>query len=69
MVDLWETQHFVGLYDEKGRGRKPRLDNDQQRQAKEWAKEYPKNLRKVAVLVREEYGIYVSKYTIQRTRM
>jgi hypothetical protein len=31
----------------------PKLDNDQQRQVKEWGKEYPKNLRKVVALVRE----------------
>jgi transposase len=65
-LDLWETQHFAGLYDEKGKGRKPKLDDDQRRQVKEWVKEHPKNLRKVAALVRAEYGISVSKYTIQR---
>ena len=31
-LDSWETYHFVGLYDEEGRGRKPKLDNDQQSQ-------------------------------------
>jgi len=56
----------VGLYDEEGRGRKPKLDNDQQSQVKKWAKDYPKNLRKVSALVTEEYGISVSKYTIQQ---
>lgn len=65
-LDSWETQHFAGLYDEKGRGRKPKLDDDQRRQVKEWAKEHPRNPRKVAALVREEYGMSVSKYTIQR---
>ena len=58
-LNLWETCHFAGLYDRKGRGRKPKLDDDQQRQVKEWAKEYPKNLKKVVALVREEYGISV----------
>ena len=42
-LDLWETHHFVGLYDRKGRGRKPKLDDGQRRQVKEWANEYPKN--------------------------
>ena len=65
-LDLWETHHFVGLYDRKGRGRKPKLDDGQRRQVKEWANEYPKNLRKIVALVREEYGISVSKRTIKR---
>jgi transposase len=65
-LNQWETRHFAGLYDKKGRGRKPKLDDDQKRQVKEWAKEYPKNLRKVVALVREEYGISVSRRTIKR---
>jgi len=65
-LDLWESHHFAGLYDRKGRGRKPKLDADQRRQVKEWAKEYPKNLRKIVALVRETYGISVSTRTIKR---
>ena len=65
-LNLWKACHFVGLYDRKGRGRKPKLDDDQQRQVKEWAKEYPKNLKKIAALVREEYGICVSHRTLKR---
>ena len=65
-LNLWEARHFAGLYDKKGRGRKPKLDDEQQRQVKEWAKEYPKNLRKNVALVREEYGIPVSRRTIKR---
>jgi transposase len=64
--NLWEARHFAGLYDKKGRGRKPKLDDDQQRQVKEWAKEYPKNLKKIVALVREEYGICVSRRTLKR---
>jgi transposase len=65
-LNLWETHHFAGLYDSKGRGRKAKLDDDQKRQVKEWAKEYPKNLKKIVALVREEYGISVSRRTIKR---
>ena len=65
-LNLWEARHFAGLYDKKNRGRKPKLDDDQQRQVKEWAKEYPKNLKKIVALVREEYGISVSQRTIKR---
>jgi transposase len=65
-LNQWEARHFAGLYDKKGRGRKPKLDDDQKRQVKKWAKEYPKNLRKIVALVREEYGISVSRRTIKR---
>ena len=65
-LNQWETRHFAGLYDKKGRGRKPKLNGKQQHQVKKWAKEHPKNLRKVVALVREEYGISVSRRTIKR---
>ncbi len=65
-LNLWELCHFAGLYAKQGRGRKPKLDDEQQRQVKEWVKEYPKNLKKVVALVREEYGICVSQRTIKR---
>jgi len=65
-LDLWGERGFVGLYDRKGRGRKPKLNDDQQRQVKEWAEEYPKNLRKIVALVRETYGVSVSRQTVKR---
>lgn len=65
-LDLWETQHFVGLYDTKGRGRKPKLNEAQRHQIKKWVKEFPKNLGKIVSLVRETYGVSVSKRTIKR---
>ena len=34
-LNLWEAQHFAGLYDRKGRGRKPKLGVDQQCQVKQ----------------------------------
>jgi transposase len=65
-LELWETHHFVGLYDKKGRGRKPKLNDAQCGQIKVWAKKYPKNLKKIVALVIEEYGLSVSKRTIKR---
>ena len=65
-LNLWETHHFVGLYDKKGRGRKFKLNAEQMYQVKKWGKEYPKNLGKIIALVREEYGTSVSKRTIKR---
>lgn len=65
-LSQWKSQHFAGLYDEKGRGRKPKLNDDQRQQIKKWSKEFPKNLKKVVALVRETYGVSVSKGTIKR---
>lgn len=65
-LNLWGTRHFAGLYDKKGRGRKSKLNAEQMYQVKKWAKEYSKNLGKIIALVREEYGISVSKRTIKR---
>jgi len=65
-LNLWETHHFAGLYDKKGRGRKPKLHDVQQRQVKQWGKEHPKNPKKIVALVREEYEISVSRRTINR---
>jgi len=65
-LNQWEKRRFAGLYDKKGRGRKPKLNTDQHHQVKEWAKEHPKNLLKVVALVRDEYGISVGNRTIKR---
>jgi transposase len=65
-LDQWERGRFSGLYDKKGRGRKPKLNAEERHQVKEWAKVHPKNLGKVVALVREKYGISVSRRTIKR---
>jgi len=65
-LNQWERHHFAGLYDKKGRGRKPKLNTEQQYQVKTWTKEHPRNLRRVVALVRDEYGISVSRRTIKR---
>jgi transposase len=65
-LNQWESHHFAGLYDKKGRGRKPKLNVAQRHQVREWSKKHPKNLRKIVALVREKYGISVSRRTIKR---
>ena len=64
--NAWESQHFAGLYDKKGRGRKPSFTDEQKEKIRKWAKEFPKNLVKVCVLVKEEFSIIVCKETIKR---
>jgi transposase len=62
----WEDERLIGLYDRIGKGRKPKLDQDQKQQIKEWVKKNPKNLKKVLNEVQEEWGISISKETIKR---
>ena len=38
---------MLGLYERAGRGRKPKLTKEQEKQVKEWVKEDPKNLKNV----------------------
>lgn len=64
--NAWESRHFAGLYDKKGRGRRSTLNPDQKEKVREWSKRYPKNLSKILSLVREELGVDVSKATIKR---
>ena len=62
----WEAKRLVGLYDQKGKGRKPTFTPEQKQQIQQWAKQFPKNLKKVGNLISESFGIEVSKQTIKR---
>lgn len=65
-LNAWDTLHFAGLYDGGGKGSKPKLTESQKEQVKQWGKEFPKNLHKVMALVKEQFGLHVSKSTIKR---
>ncbi|MEG4507525.1 helix-turn-helix domain-containing protein [Microcoleus sp. F6_B4] len=43
----WELEGVVGLYNKPGRGSKPLLNASQKAQVKEWAKQSPRQLKKV----------------------
>ena len=62
----WENQSFAGLYDQKGRGRKPTFNFQQESQIKAWVKETPNQIEKVQVKIENTRGIKTSKYTIKR---
>lgn len=62
----WESRHFSGLYDRKGKGRNPIFSQDQKEQIHQWVKLYPKNLKKVIALIQEEFDLNTSKSTIKR---
>ncbi|NEQ04426.1 IS630 family transposase [Moorena sp. SIO3F7] len=63
----WEDQKIIGIYNQKGRGRKPKLNQEQRQQVKEWVKSEPKSLNKVKNKINKEWKIDVSKETIKRT--
>jgi hypothetical protein len=45
--DAWEAHHFAGLYDKKGRGRPPKLTEEEQCQAQHYLEQYPRDVKKV----------------------
>jgi transposase len=65
-MNRWESGGMVGLYNQRGRGRKPTFNYEQKSRIQEWAKEEPKQLKKVLQKVKEAWNIEVSKDTIKR---
>lgn len=65
-VNAWESRGVAGLYDHKGKGRKPKLNPKQKEQIKAWAEAFPKNLGKICALSQEVFGISVSRDTVKR---
>jgi transposase len=65
-LNNWEKYNLIGLYSQKGRGRKNRLDEEKEEQVKQWIKKYPKNLKIVQSKIKNEWEIEISKETIKR---
>ena len=62
----WEDEKITGLYNNKGRGRKSKLNKEPKSQLKDWIKKEPKALLKIVKKVQKKWGITVSKETIKR---
>lgn len=62
----WELEGMIGLYNKPGRGAKALFNSSQKAQIKEWAKQEPRQLKKVSQKVQEAWGISASIKTIQR---
>ena len=62
----WEKEGFVGLYDKKGKGRKPTFTKEKKEQIVQWVKQFPKNIKKVLILIQEFFDVSVCKRTIKR---
>ncbi len=64
--NAFEQRSFAGLYDEKGKGRKPTFTPQQQIQIKQWAIQFPKQLNKIRAKIFDHFAINVSHKTIER---
>lgn len=64
--DAWESHHFTGLYDHKGRGRHPKLTIEEQEKAQQYIEQYPQDMKKVVHLLEQETSKRVSTKTIKR---
>lgn len=62
----WSEYKLVGLYNRQGRGRKKIFSKQQEQKIKQWAKQSPRNLKKVLEKIKEEWGIVTSKDTVKR---
>src|SRR4030095_5233535 len=64
-LNAWESRRLCGLYERKGRGRPPKLTSEHKEQIRQWAKDFPRNLHQIRLLIHEKFGIDVSKDTIK----
>ncbi len=62
----WESSSMVGLYNQSGRGSKPKFNSEQENQIKEWTKSEPRQLKQVVEKAKEKWGIEASTKTIKR---
>lgn len=65
-LNRWESEGIIGLYNKPGRGRKRTFNSEQELKIKEWAKQEPRQLKKVLQKIKEEWGIKTSAETIKR---
>ena len=64
--DAWEAYHFAGLYDHKGRGRRPKLTIEEQTKAQQYIEQYPQDMKKAVHLLEQETSKRVSTKTLKR---
>ena len=62
----WEERSVAGLYDRRGRGRKPIFTTEQREQIHRWAQATPKNLNSVLNQIKKTWNLSVSKDTLRR---
>jgi transposase len=65
-INRWEQEGMVGLYNKPGRGNKRTFNKEQEEIIREWARQEPRQLKKVLQKVKESWDIQVSTDTIKR---
>jgi transposase len=65
-IDRWRTMGLVGLYDQSGGGRRPRLNAEEQHKVQDYLRQYPKDLKKVVQALEQATTKRVSTKTIKR---
>jgi transposase len=65
-LNSWESRGLIGLYNQKGQGRKPTFSPEQQDKIKEWTEENRQQLKQVSHKIKEQWDISVSTKTIKR---
>ncbi len=63
--NAWEARRLCGLYEQKGRGRPPKLSEEHYKDLRQWAKAFPKNINHIRALFSEKYGINIHKDTLK----
>jgi len=65
-VDQWAERGIDGLLESNGRGRKPRLDEDEEKQALAWLGEDPRDVAGLPAKIESRLGKSVGKDTLRR---
>lgn len=64
--NAWDKSGLVGLYDRPGRGRNPKLNDEQKAQIKRWVEASPRQLKPVIKKIKDAWNIDVSLDTLKR---
>lgn len=65
-LDRWEDDGASGLYDQEGRGRKPILNEKEQKQAINLVEKDPRSSKRSLKKIEEKTGKKVSRHTLKR---
>ena len=65
-IDRWHTKGLIGLDDQPGAGRQPKLNAEEQQKVQQYLQTYPKNLKRVVYELERETQKRVSTKTIKR---
>lgn len=65
-LNAWQERGCVGLYNRPGQGGKPKLNDVQKAQVKQWVEASPRQLKPVLKKIKETWDIEVSRDTLKR---